>query len=472
MTNDDIGYLSATDLVSRVRAKELSPVEVVRGVLERMESVEPTLNAMASVLSAEARREARGAEARLMGGDDLPSLLGVTVTVKDLTDVPGAPCERGSRAFRGQVSQTEAPIVRRLRGAGAVVVGKTTTTELAWSALSHSPLTGTTHNPWRWGYTAGGSSSGAGAAAAAGYGALHQGSDGAGSIRVPASFCGVFGLKPTFGRVPYAPHVNLDSISHIGPITRTVRDAALMLEVMAGPDPRDHTSSEAPPLPYASLLPTGSPKGRRIAFSPDLGFARVDPEVADLVRRAATVFARDLGADIEEVTPPWASQGSDLVRFLWPAMMSGLRGMLPAWEADMDPGLVACIKAGLETTSAEYFEYRARKLAYIRDIALWFEDWDFLLTPAVSVACFPARALQPPDWPSHAWDWMSWAEFSYPFNFAHNPAASIPCGFTRDGRPVGVQIVGRRFDDLGVLQASAAFEEAQPWAQARPSLPA
>lgn len=468
---EDLCFLPATDLAPLIRARKLSPVEVVRTILARIEACEPQVNAFSYIAAEDALAAARVAEAKVMAGEPLGRLHGVTVTIKDLAPVNGMPTQRGSRIQHSLAPVTEdAPLVERLKQAGAIVLGKTTTSEFGWSGVSNSPLTGITHNPWQHGMNAGASSAGAGAAAAAGYGALHQGSDGAGSIRMPSHFCGIYGLKPTFGRVPYAPPGNNDQMSHMGPMARTVGDAALMLAVMAGPHPGDYTSCEAPPPAYTSLLEAGSLAGKRIAFSLDLGHARVDPEVAALVREAAAVFASDLGATIEETTPPWAAEGPELIRFFWPAHMAGFARFLPDWESRMDPGLVACAKQGAPLTMLQYQQFRERKIAWSCAISRWFEDWDFLLTPAVSVAAFPAERLMPADWPQHDWDWIQWAEFSYPFNASHNPAASVPCGFTPAGLPVGLQIVGRRFDDLGVLQASRAFERARPWAHRRPAL--
>jgi aspartyl-tRNA(Asn)/glutamyl-tRNA(Gln) amidotransferase subunit A len=335
--------------------------------------------------------------------------------------------------------------------------------------VSNSPLTGITHNPWKHGMNAGASSSGAGVGAAAGYGPLHQGSDGAGSIRMPAHFSGVFGLKPSFGRVPQSPVAASDYSVHLGPLTRTVADAALMLRTMAGPHPDDHTSLEAQPADYPRHL-GHRPRKPRIAYSPDLDHARVDPEVANLVAKAVEAFEKDLGWQVEPVKTPWGPKGPELARFFWPAHFSRHADRLPEFRDRMDPGFVACIEAGLHITMADYQKTRLVKYAYCAEIHRFFEDWDFLLTPAVSVAAFPAELLQPKHWPQHPWDWLSWAEFSYPFNLSQNPAASIPCGFTKDGLPVGLQIVGRRFDDLGVLQMSAAFEAVRPWASKRPSL--
>ena len=469
MSEQELGYAPATRLAEMIRAKQVSPVEVVRAVLARVERLEPRVNAFAHLAAEPAMAVARRAEAALMAGGRVGRLHGVPVTIKDLAITKDMPTEFGSLMMRGNRPDEDTPMVTRLREAGAIVLGKTTTSEFGWTGVSHSPLTGITHNPWRHGTNAGASSAGAGAAAAAGFGPLHQGSDGAGSIRMPAHFCGVFGLKPSFGRVPAYPVGVADFTTHNGPMTRTVADAALMLSVMAGPHPLDHTTLEAWPADYLGRLAEGV-RGRRVAYSPDLGHARVDPPVAALVEAAARRFA-DLGARVEDVSVPWGPLGPELIRLFWPAHLAArFAARLPEWESRMDPGLVACVHAGLGVSLEQYQAARERKHAYVTAIHRWFEDWDFLLTPSVSVAAFPAERLSPPDWPQHDWDWVQWAEFSYPFNMSWNPAASVPCGFTEDGLPVGLQIVGRRFDDLGVLQAAAAFEEAQPWGDRRPNL--
>ncbi len=468
MTKDDLAYTSATELAGLIATKAISPVEVIQTVLERIETHEGQINAFVHLAAEHAMDAARAAEKAIAAGKTLGPLHGIPVTIKDLASTSRMPTQFGSRMMEGNQPAEDTPFVRRLQEAGAIVVGKTTTSEYGWMGVSNSPLTGITHNPWRHGYNAGASSAGAGAACAAGFGPLHQGSDGAGSIRMPAHFCGVFGLKPTYGRVPQYPVSTADYTTHNGPMTRTVADAALMLRVMAGPDPFDHTSCESPPPDYSAHVRDGI-RGKRIAYSPDLGHARVDPQVGELVRRAVRRF-EELGAVVEEVQVPWASAGPELARLFWPAHFTRIAPKLPEWESRMDPGFVALIRAGLEVSMTDYMLARDRKASYIAAAHRWFEDWDFLLTPAVSVAAFPADRIIPDHWPTHDWDWLSWAEFSYPFNLTGDPAASVPCGFTQDGLPVGLQIVGRRFDDLGVLQASAAFESTQPWADRRPEL--
>ncbi len=459
MDDESLCFTSASDLLALYAAKSVSPVEVVDAVLARIDSLEPRLNAFAARADESARANARTAETLMMKGE-LSALTGVPVTIKDLTSTRDLPTRRGSRIAQ-PATTVDAPVVSRLTGAGAIVLGKTTTPEFGWKGVSQSPLTGITSNPWKDLYNAGASSAGAGVGAAAGYGPLHQGSDGAGSIRMPAHFCGVFGLKPTFGRVPNVPVPNNDQASHVGPITRTVMDAALMLKVMAGPHPADHFSLESAPADYPALL-NSDVRGLKVAFSTDLGHARVDSEVAGLVKKAVQVFV-ELGCHVEEVTPTWGKSGPELGRFFWTTHEAHLARHLNEWEQQMDPGLVACIRDGLGRSADEYLKARADKITYIGQIASFFETWDLLLTPAVSVAAFPADRLQPEHWPQHPWDWLSWAEFSYPFNMSGAPAASIPCGFTGEGLPVGLQIVAGRFKDLQVLQAAAAFEEAKPW---------
>lgn len=468
MDDETLAFTPATQLAELIRTKQISPVEVMDATLRRIAALNPRVNAFACLAPDRAMTLAKAAETKLMGGGPIGRLHGVPTTIKDLAITKDLPTEFGTLMMKGNQPKEDTPFVTRLQDEGAIVIGKTTTSEYGWKGVSESPLTGITHNPWKYGYNAGASSAGAAAAAASGFGHLHQGSDGAGSIRMPSHFCGVFGLKPSFGRVPAYPVAVGDYTSHSGPMTRSVADAALMLEVMAGPHPLDHTTLEAGPANYTGRLQEGV-KGKRIAYSPDLGHARVDPEVAALVKAAVARFT-GLGATVEEVATPWAKEGPELIRYFWPAHMARLAPKLAEWESRMDPGLVACIKAGAGSSVVDYLLARERKMAYVAAIHRWFEDWDLLLTPAVSVAAFPADKLMPAHWPSHEWDWVSWAEFSYPFNMSWNPAASVPCGFTADDLPVGLQVVGRRFDDLGVLQAAAAFEAVQPWADKRPAL--
>jgi aspartyl-tRNA(Asn)/glutamyl-tRNA(Gln) amidotransferase subunit A len=467
MNARDLCYTPATELAALIRSRALSPVELVRAVLERIEHVNPVINAFCTVTAEAALEAARGAEAAVVKGETLGPLHGLPVSIKDLALTRGVRTMAGSFIFEHRVPDADSPFVTRLREAGGIVIGKTTSPEFGWKALGDSPVTGHTRNPWNLAMTPGGSSSGAAAATAAGLGPLAQGSDGAGSIRIPAGFCGVFGLKPSYGRVPMWPVSNDDYGSHSGPITRTVPDAALMLAAMAGPDDRDRTSLEGRPADYVGQLDRGI-AGLRVAYSRDLGGLRVDPEVAAVVDDAVRAFA-GLGVVVEDVAPGFADT-SRLIRRLWAAHMAGNRAAyLPEWRDRMDPGLVACIDDGMKLSAVEYVEDRAEKLAFWDTVRPLFERYDLLLTPTLSVAAFPVERLNPESYPQHAWDWFPWASFSYPFNFTQQPAASVPAGFTPAGLPVGLQIVGRRFADLTVLQAARAFETARPWHAHRPA---
>lgn len=464
----DIGYASAAELARLYQRRALSPSEAVAAILRRIGAVNPRVNAFSVVMEDEALTAAARADSRVASGAARP-LEGIPVTIKDFYEVEGQESETGSHAIRRPVALRDNPVVKRLRDAGAIILGKTTMSEFAWSGISRNPVTGVTHNPWGQGLNAGASSAGAGAAAAAGFGPLHLGSDGAGSIRMPAHFCGIYGLKPTYGRVPHIPVSSSDNGTYIGPMTRSVEDAALMLKLMAGPHHLDHTCCEAPPEDYPAQLSRAF-AGARIAFSPDLGHARVDPEIARIVENAVDLLARGTGAEIVRVAPPWGPKGHELGRIFWSALQGRNAHLLDRGDAPIGDDLAACMRHGARFGAPEYLRARERKSAYIAEISESFEDWDFLVTPVASVAAFPVERVLPDHWEQHPWDWLSWAEFLYPFNMSGNPAASIPCGFTAAGLPVGLQIVGRRFDDLGTLQLSMAFERLAGLSAARPAL--
>lgn len=467
MKNQDLLYTSAVDLIAAYRNRKISPVEVTQAIIDHIEDTNPVLNAFAQFAPERAMDDAKNAEAAWLDGNVSKPLLGVPITIKDTVAMRDMPPRSGSMTTVGAKVARNAPVAQRLLDAGSVVLGKTTTSEFGWSGVSWSPQTGKTHNPWHLEMNAGASSAGAGAAASAGYGPLHQGGDGAGSIRMPAHFCGIFGLKPTYGRVPISPVALSDLTATVGPMTRTVADAALMLDVMAGDHPADFTTLPKPEYSYYQRL--GERHSiRRIAYSPDLGHARVDPEISEMSLAAAQDLARELGCELEIVTPEWGPKGRDIERLLWAAHMTRAEPYLAKWEDQMDPGLVACIKEGIDVTMSQYMAGKARKYEYVTEIHRWFEDYDLLLTPAVSVPAFPLPHLIPNGWTQHSWDWLQWAEFSYPFNLSGNPASSIPAGLTSAGLPVGLQIVGRRMDELSVLQASSRFESIRPFT-ARPT---
>jgi aspartyl-tRNA(Asn)/glutamyl-tRNA(Gln) amidotransferase subunit A len=463
---EELCFTPATELTRMIRDKAVSPVEVMEAVVARANALNPRLNAICTPTYERALEAARMAEAAIMGGQRLGVLHGVPTTIKDLAFTAGVRTMGGSALYRDRVPDFDHVHVERLRAAGAISIGKTTVPELGWKGNGDSPVTGVTHNPWKHGFNAGGSSTGAAVCAAVGIGPIHQGSDGAGSIRMPAAFCGVYGLKPSFGRVPYWPMPNNGAISHIGPLTRTVHDAALIMMALAGPDHRDMSSLEAAPEDYLARLEEGI-AGLKVAYSPDLGYLTVDRQVADVVRRAVLAF-QDLGCPVEEVNPGWGNP-IEMEHCLFASNYAGMLGhLLEEWADRMDPGLVALARHGLTYSASDYCRAQGERLAFYDRVRAFFQRYDLLLTPSLSVAAFPAQYLIPPHWEQHPWDWLRWAGFSYPFNLTGLPAASCPCGFTAEGLPVGLQIAAGRFRDLRVLQASRAFELARPWRQRRP----
>lgn len=468
MDDVDLCFTPATELSRLIRTRALSPVEIVRAAIARSEALNPALNAICTPTFDTAMAAARAAEAAVMRGEPLGLLHGIPTTIKDVALTRGVRTMSGSQLYRDRVPDIDHAHVERLRDAGAIILGKTTTSEFGWKGNGDSPVTGITHNPWKHGRNAGGSSAGAAVCAAAGIGPIHQGSDGAGSVRMPAAFCGVFGMKPSYGRIPYWPMPNNGAISHIGPLARTVADGALMLQAMAGPDDRDVSSLEAQPDDYLGRLDEGI-AGLRVAFTPDLGYLTVDDEVAAPVRAAVAAF-QDLGCTVEEVEPGWGDPIA-MEHCLFTGSFAGMIGhLLDEWADRFEPGLVALTRHGLRYSAADFCRAQGERLQYYDKVHAFFQRYDLLLTPSLSVAAFDATRLIPAHWEQHPWDWLRWAGFSYPFNLTWLPAATCPCGFTPEGLPVGLQIVGGRFHDLRVLQAARAFEQARPWAALRPQV--
>jgi aspartyl-tRNA(Asn)/glutamyl-tRNA(Gln) amidotransferase subunit A len=386
----------------------------------------------------------------------------MAATVKDLMLMRGFPTRRGSHLTADTPDGEDSPVVARLKEAGAVILGKTTTPEFGWIAVGDSPLTGITRNPWNLDRTPGGSSAGAAAACAAGVGVLNLGSDGAGSIRIPACFSGVFGIKPTFGLVPAYPPSPMGLLSHHGPITRSVGDAAAMLEVLSRPDPRDPYGLPARDGDFRDGLEDGV-KGWKIAFSPDLGYAKVEPDIAAAVAAAARQFAA-LGAEVEEIGQIFESPRAALLT-LWGAGAARIVAGIPAEKlGQCDPGFVAVAAAGAKIAAVDYLGADLVRTALGKTMGEFHRIYDLLLTPMAPVAALPVgEDLNDPS-NEH---WVDWSPFSYPFNMTRQPAASIPCGLTPSGPmggglPIGLQIVGPLHADARVLRAARAFEATQP----------
>lgn len=384
---------------------------------------------------------------------------GVPASIKDVFLTRGWPTLRGSRAIDPEGRwEDDAPLVARLREHGAVLLGKTTTPELGWKGVTDSPLTGVTRNPWDTSKTPGGSSGGSAAAVAFGMGPLSVGTDGGGSVRIPAAFSGIFGLKPSYGRIPIWPPSPFGSLSHAGPMTNTVADAALMLEVLSEPDARDATALPHDDVDYSEEI-KGGVEGLRVAFSPDLGYVEVDPEVAEAVERAARTF-EELGAVVEEVDPSFEDP-VECFNAHWYAAAANFVGHFDEEKRGLlDPGLKEIVAEGAAYSVLEYLAAAERRADLGLRMSLFHEDHDLLLTPAIPTAAFEAGREVPAN-SSHK-RWTSWTPFSYPFNLTQQPAASVPCGFTSSGLPIGLQIVGGRYEDAMVLRASHVYQTARP----------
>ncbi len=468
MANDDLRFLPAADLAAAIARRKVSPVDAVKAVLDAIDDTK-TLNAWVTVDADAALKAARAAErAAMRRGVRLGPLHGVPFGVKDLVITKGVRTTFGTPLYRDNVPTEDAPSVARMKAAGGIMIGKTNTPTFGWVGVTDNLIFGLTRNPWNPERTPGGSSGGAGAALAAGMAPLHIGTDGGGSIRKPSAFTGTFGLKASYGRVPVYPASAAWSVSHVGPMTRTVKDAALMLNVIAGPDERDPYSLPAERVDYVKAL-KGSLKGLRVAYSETLGLApAVDPEVRDATAKAARVF-RELGCRVEATNPSWASPWEP-----WRAIfLGGIAARLAPYldrKKEIDAGLLAIVEESLAWPPAKYVQAWVDRLAWCAKAMVFFERYDLLLTPTVASPPFPHGILYPGEIDGVKVGREASSIFTYPFNLTGQPAASVPCGFTKDGLPIGLQIVGRRFDDVTVLRASAAFETARPWIARRPAL--
>lgn len=469
MTSDELVWRSALELALLVRSRAVSPVEITEAVLARIADANPRLNAFCLVAEDVARRAAQEAEIALRKGEPLGPLAGVPISIKDVIFTRGLRTTGGSRLFAELVPEEDTAAVARVRAAGAIILGKTNTPEFGHKAVTDNPLFGITRNPWNLELTPGGSSGGAAAAVASGLGPLALGTDSGGSIRIPAAFCGVYGFKPSWGRVPRTVGFpSGDLLGSIGPIARTVRDAALLLDVIAGPDERDRFSLPGDEGSYLPACEDGV-KGLNVAWAPDLGGTAVEPGVLAACEAAAGEFEA-LGCHVEVVNPGWESPEEAFGTLAAAEFYAHWSDRLPAGEALLDPTLVKFIRRGGAVSARDYILAMDRVRGYWRQIQGFLERFDLLLTPTVAVPPFPADEPPPREIAGRRVSVLGWMPFTYPFNLTGQPAASMPAGFTDDGRPVGVQIVGRRHADRTVLAASAAYEAACPWSDRRPPL--
>ncbi len=454
-----IADLDCANMAARFRRRDLSPVEVVRDVLARIEH-HAAINAFVAVDAEGALAAARASEARWQAGAPLGAIDGIPATIKDNIWAKGLPTRRGSRTSDSAPASEDSPATARLCEQGAVILGKTTMPEHGWIGVCHSPLTGITRNPWNPDHTPGGSTGGGAVAALLGLGLLHVGTDGAGSLRIPAAFTGVFGMKPSFGQVPVYPATQLNVLSHQGPITRTVADAARMLSIIGGPDARDMAAWNMPAPDFVSRLDDGV-RGLRIAWSPRLGYVEtLDPEIAARTERATHLLAEQ-GAIVEEKDPPLGAARA-LIRAMWWPVAASIVDAVPENRRDeMDPGFLTIAERGRAYSVADYLAAYTARAALHDAMRQFHQRYDLLITPTMPVAALRAGHEMPVG-DGFGDDWLNWSPYTYPFNLTQQPAASIPCGMTAAGLPVGLQIVGPPRGDMLVLRAARVIERAMP----------
>jgi aspartyl-tRNA(Asn)/glutamyl-tRNA(Gln) amidotransferase subunit A len=463
---NDFGFMTALDMRQAIRTKKASPVEIVESTLRDIESTQPTLNAFVTVTPDLAMAAARVAEKAVLAGEDTGLLTGLPLSIKDLTAVKGVRFTSGSRTLANFIAPLDSPASERVKANGAAIVGKTTTTEFGCKGSSNSPLTGETRNPWNLGKTTGGSSAGAGASVAAGLTPFALGTDGGGSIRIPSAFCGLFGIKAHFGRVPVFPAAATPTLAHVGPLARTVRDAALLLTAISGFDARDPASVAAEIPDYLGACER-SPRGLRIAWSPTLGYARPTPEVAALAAEAAHTFEA-LGCEVEIVEKVFDDPVDMWMAEFYAGVGTRLKTVLTEQRELVDPAVAKVLDGALDQTIDEYYRRVFGRYEFREKVRKFFERYDLLMTPTTPVTAFDLGRDVPPE--LEGANIVSWIAYTYPANLCGLPAASVPCGFTQTGLPAGIQIVGRALGEVDILRAAAAFEAARPWADKRPAL--
>jgi aspartyl-tRNA(Asn)/glutamyl-tRNA(Gln) amidotransferase subunit A len=477
-SDNEICRMDAASLARCIKAKELSALEATEAVLRRMDALEPYVHAFCTPTPEHARAAAQSIDAKLAKGEAIGPLAGVPVGIKDLVATKGIKTIMGSFLYKDFVPDEDDIVVERLKAAGAVIIGKTNVPELGYSGVGHSPVFETTRNPWNLALTTGGSSAGSGASVATGVAPFAIGSDGGGSVRIPAAHCGLYGIKASMGRVPLYPGCRDDrypgvssweTLEHIGPMSRTVTDSALMLSVITGPDPRDRYSIPAADFDYVDAV-KGDIKGLRVAYSEDWGYAAVDPEVRRIVSAAAAVFESELGCAVERANPGWSPDLGATFATLIAADtdLVGMRKLIRGREHEVSPHLVDLLMR--PWTAEDFTEADRQRKAMCNKMWRFMASYDLLLTPTLAVPPFPVHMQGPEIIEGRMVRSADWLCFTFPANLTGQPAASVPAGFTTDGLPVGLQIIGRHLDDRTVLRASGAFERARPWAQRWPTL--
>ena len=468
--SSELAYMPATELSRAIRSRQVSSVEVTELFYQRIERLDPQLNAYLALCPEQAMADARAADDAVARGWALGPLHGIPISIKDLEMSKGIPTTLGSALFRDRTPEIDSIVVERVKAAGAVVLGKTNTPEFGQSGTTENKVSDPCRNPWNTDRTPGGSSGGAGAALAAGLCTIATGSDGGGSIRIPASFSGVTGIKPTQHRVPRYGGYGRPAANHFsqsGPMSRTVADTALLLQVLAGPDSRDPNSIKETPPDFSAGLGRGV-EGMRIAWSPDFGYAGVDPEVVEITARAARVF-EELGAIVEDAPLQLEDPFDAFFDVFATAAYTSYGHLLEEHRDDFSYPALYSIEHGSRVDGARLSRAILQVDRLGRQMEDFFDTYDLLLSPTMATPAFeignrPAviggKEVDP------LWGFLP---FTYPINMTGQTASSVPCGFSSDGMPVGLHIIGPRRAEARVLQASAAFERARPWADKIPA---
>lgn len=454
-----MAYWSVDELRKNFSDGKVSPVDVTKACLTQIKTYNKKVNAFCFIDADNALESAKASEARWRENKPLSPIDGIPCSIKDTVQVQGWTSSLGSNIFKmKKPAEDDSPCILRLKQAGAVLLGLTNTPEIGWKGVTDSPRHGITRNPWNTEKTPGGSSGGAAVAAALGMGCLHIGTDAGGSIRIPASFTGVFGFKPSFGRVPNYPPSPFSTLSHVGPITRSVSDAGHMLTIISAKDPRDWYALQEQSYDYSSIKPKGIEK-LRIAFSPCPGGQTVDSEISKHITRAAQAL-QDLGATVIEQEPDIFCTASTFETFWHGAVAHRLHNLSSKELDELDPGLLEVYQKARQRNLVEYMEAVQDRLSIGSRANLFHEKFDIFLAPTLPITAFNTGRNIPED-SSYA-DWTEWARFCYPFNLTRQPACSIPCGFSSTGLPIGLQIIGRQFDDINVLRVAKAYETINP----------
>jgi len=485
MKKEEICYMSACDILEKIKSQELSSQEITEIIIERIEKINPIINAYCTTTFDLARETAKNADEMIKGGETLGLLQGLPVSIKDETETKGIRTTFGSKMFENNVPRNDEALVRRLRDAGVVILGKTNTPAFGYKGETDNLIFGATKNPWNLERTSGGSSGGAASAVASGLGSIGIGSDGGGSIRLPSSFCGIYGLKSTFGRIPHNTMEKigyLGTFVHKGPLVRYVKDAALVLDIIAGQDDSDRYSVPKPNYSYLENL-NEKPNKLKIGYSLDLGFAEaIDPEVENSVMNGIKKF-EEFGWSIEKSNIRLRNPESLFLTIWCSGLGYSVGPFLKQWQDKMEPDFVEIVNLGLSYTAKDLVIAEVQREMIYANICRALRKIDILITPTLACPAFELGKSIPSELNTSMpfenrktnviiegknMSLTGWLAFTYPFNLSGHPAASIPCGWSKDGLPIGMQIVGKRFDELTVLQVSQAFEDIAPWQDKKP----